>query len=894
MPDLPSGTVTFLFTDIEGSTRLWERDATAMRAAAARHDALLKDAITAHQGSLYKHIGDAVQAAFPTAADALAAAVAAQRALAADDWPETGPLRVRIALHAGEARPDARGDYHQVPALNRLARLLGAGHGGQVLLSDSVQRQVSDNLPAGVSLKDLGRHRLRDLLEPERVGQLVIAGLPEHFPPLKSLEGHATNLPIQPTPLIGREADLAAVGKLLLQEDVRLVTLTGVGGTGKTRLALQIGADLLDHFVDGVFLIDLAPLATPIVVLPQIAATLGVRETGDQSLRDALIAYLDGKQVLLIIDNFEHLLPAATVVADLLAASAGPEVLVTSRAPLHLRGEQEYPVPPLQLPRATRLPSLEKLAKVEAVALFIQRAQAVRPDFVLDADNARAVAEICTRLDGLPLAIELAAARVKLLPPQALLSRLERQLLVLTGGARDLPARQRTLRDTIAWSHDLLASDEQALFRQLAVFAGGATLEAVEAVANPDGQLDVFAGLTELVDHSLLRQTEEMAGEPRFWMLETIRAFGLEQLIPSGDEPEIRRRHLAWCLDLARRAEPELTGGAQQHWFACLQTEHDNLRAALAWAVSEHDAEAAQGLGGALYRFWATQGYYEEGRRWLETALALAPGVRSTTRGHALLGAGVMAFFQGEYDRAEALWRESLALFRDLGETTGIAYSYGNLGLVADAQGDYERAVASYEEALTLFRQLDDRTYIAYMLHNLGLIAYFQGHHARATALYEESLALVRALQDQNSIAMTLGNLGLVAFVQGDYDRALALQREALTLGRHLTNKPWLARGIEHFALIAAATGAARRAAQLFGAAAALRAQFNATLPPNDREFNARYIAEATALLGSEEFAAAWAKGQAMSVDEAIAYALGEDQVQLSRALVAPRATSER
>src|SRR5215218_4150969 len=371
-----------------------------------------------------------------------------------------------MALHLGEAAPDARGDYHQVACLNRLARLLAAGSGGQVLLTEAVRRQFDGLLPSGVSLIDLGKHRLRDLLEPEQVSQVVIPGLPDHFPPLKSLERHPTNLPIQPSSLVGREAELVAVSDLLLHQDVRLVTLTGVGGTGKTRLALQVAADLLDRFEDGVFFVDLAPLADPALVLPTIAATLGIREAGGRSLRDSLIAYLTGK----------HLLAASSVVADLLAACAGLNVLATSRAPLHVRAEREFPVPPMALPDPAWLPTLDRLAGIAAVTLFVQRAQAAKPDFALTAENAASVAALCLRLDGLPLAIELAAARVKLLPPPALLARLERRLPVLTGGPRDLPTRQQTLRGTIVWSYDLLAPEDRTLFRRLSVFAGGATL----------------------------------------------------------------------------------------------------------------------------------------------------------------------------------------------------------------------------------------------------------------------------------------------------------------------------------------------------------------------------------------------------------------------------------
>jgi predicted ATPase/DNA-binding XRE family transcriptional regulator len=703
-------------------------------------------------------------------------------------------------------------------------------------------------------------------------------------------------LPRPPTPIVGRQQELAMALAQLLDPQVDLLTLTGPGGVGKTRLSLELGSRAVEAMSDGAAFVDLAPVRSPELVLAAIARELKVQAEPEVPLRQTVVDFLQGKRLLLVLDNFEHVLVAAPVVADLLAACRELTILATSRKPLHIRAEHQFPVGPLTLPDLGKVPPPAELISVPAVELFVRRAQAANREFTLTAENARTVAEITVRLDGLPLAIELAATRANVLSPGALLAHLERRLPLLTHGFQDLPERQQALRATLDWSHELLTAAEQTLFRRLAVFAGGCTLDAAAAVSGAGSQTvsppdfrsangpllpDLLAGL---VDTSLVRAMPGEGGELRYGMLEMVREYGLECLAAANEEATVRRWHLAWCLDLAKRAEPELTGANQQHWFACLQKEHDNLRAALAWAISENDAEAALGLGGALYRFWATQGYYEEGRRWLETALSLSSGARSAPRGHALLGAGVMAFFQGKYDQAETCWRESLSLFRALGDTTGIAYSHGNLGLVADAQGDYERAIASYEEALALFRQLDDRTYIGYMLHNLGLIAYFQGHHERATALYEESLAQVRELGDQNGIAMTLGNLGLVAFVQGDYERALALQHEALTLGRQLTNKPWLARGIEHFALIAAATNKLERAARLFGAASALREQFNASLPPNDRKFNSRYIADATAQLGSEGFAAAWAEGQAMSSDEAIAYALGEDQARLARA----------
>jgi class 3 adenylate cyclase len=462
MPDLPTGTVTFLFTDIEGSTALWERDRQAMREAVARHVAILQSLIAAHHGVLYKTVGDGTQVAFTSAEEALRAALASQRALLAEDGGELGPLRVRMALHAGEATPDARGDYLSAP-LNRLARLLSIGSGGQILLSQTVQQLSRGALPAGTELRDLGEHRLRDLLEPERVYQLLHPDLPAEFPPLESLENRPNNLPLQPTPFLGREREVSEVMERLGRPDVRLLTLTGPGGTGKTRLALQAAAELLDDFADGVYFVDLAPLIDPALVPQAIAAALGVRAEGSRQADERLQDVLAPKTLLLVLDNFERLTDAALVVSALLAACPGLHVLATSRVPLHVRSERHYPVPPLTLPESADSADAGAIARSEAVQLFVERAQAARPDFALTPGNAPAVAEIVRRLDGLPLAIELAAARIRLLPPAALLERLESRLTLLTGGPQDAPARQRTLRDEITWSYDLLRRDHLEL-----------------------------------------------------------------------------------------------------------------------------------------------------------------------------------------------------------------------------------------------------------------------------------------------------------------------------------------------------------------------------------------------------------------------------------------------
>ena len=625
MEHYPRGTVAFLFTDLEGSTRLWEAHAEAMRAAYARHDAVLRTAVAAYGGVVYKVIGDALQAAFPSAAEAVGAALDAQRGLRAEPWAALGlpgPLRVRMALHAGAVDPDAHGDYRS-PVLNRLGRLLSAGHGGQVLLSLAAAELSRDALPAGASLRDLGERRLKDLYRTEQIYQLLHPALPEGFPPLVTLDRRPHNLPLQPTPLVGRERELTELRSLLARPEVRLLTLSGPGGTGKTRLGLQLAADLIDAYDHGAYFVPLGAITDSALVASAIAGALGVRAEGRRRPRRRSPSTWRDKQLLLVLDNFEQVLDAAPVVAELLAAASRVAVIVTSRAPLQLRGEQEFPVPPLALPDPTRLPVLAALTQYEAVRLFVQRAVEAKPDFAVTNANAPAVAQICVRLDGLPLAIELAAARVKLLPPEALLARLDDRLRLLTGGARDLPERQRTLRGAIAWSYDLLSLEQQLLFSRLAVFAGGWTIAAAEAVADPDGVLDIVDGLSALVDQSLIRQ-EEAEGEPRFVMLETIREFAVEHLAQSGEGEPVRRRHADW-LHAFIEAYPEHTASQeeQRRWYDRIEAELDNLRAALGWAVERDDAATAVRLADGVADFWEIRGLIGEGNRWYERVLAV-------------------------------------------------------------------------------------------------------------------------------------------------------------------------------------------------------------------------------------------------------------------------------
>ncbi len=616
------------------------------------------------------------------------------------------------------------------------------------------------------------------------------------------------NLPAQVTPLIGREQEVAAVCALLRRPQVRLVTLTGTGGVGKTRLGLEVATDLLDEFADGVCFVPLASISDADLVIATIAQALGIKEAGERPVADLLQASLRDKHLLLLLDNFEQVLAAAPRLSDLLADCPQLKILVTSRAVLHIRGEREFPVPPLALPDLTQLPKSEALAQYAAVALFLQCAQAARPDIQVTPANARAIAEICVRLDGLPLAIELAAARVKLLPPQTLLTRLGQRLQVLTSGARDAPVRQQTLRNMLAWSYNLLDVEEQRLFRRLCVFVGGCTLEAVEGLYTALGEMpaDVVDRVASLMDKSLLRQAEQKGEESRLLMLETIREYGLEVLSESSEIENIRRAHTAYYLRLAEDAAPQLLGLQQAAWLERLEREHDNLRAALQWSLEQAaNEEASQStgdgremalrLGGALWGFWWVHGHWSEGRNFLERALAVSEGIEASSIGaKALFAAAHLAFVQSDYKRAEALSEGSLALYREVGDPWGMAFSLFTLGNVAWVRGNTVAARSMTEEALALYRKIGFKEYVAWSLFSLALLDNSQGEYTRAYALFEESLAIHRELGNKRGIAHSLSQLAQVLFVsQGDQERVRSLIDECLALSGEVGFKEGIA-----------------------------------------------------------------------------------------------------
>jgi predicted ATPase/class 3 adenylate cyclase len=711
---------TFLYTDIEGSTRLWEHHPTAIQAAVSRHETILRDAIANHGGSVFRTVGDGLCAVFANATHAVQAALDAQIALHAETWGETGPLRVRMAILTGEAEAH-RGDYSG-SSLNRIGRLLGLVHGGQIVISQATQLLVRDALPPGTGLKDLGEVGLRDLSHSEHVFQVTHPDLPSDFPPIASSDRQTNNLPSHPTAMIGRETELAEVLKRLSSETVRMLTLTGPGGTGKTRLGLQAAADLSDRFEHGVYFVDLAPIRVPEGVLPVIARALGIRETSYRPLMQELKDQLKAREILLLLDNLEQVISAGPLLVELLQDCPNLKMLVTSREPLNVRGEHIYPVPPLSLPvREFKHHTLENLTQYEAVRLFIERAQAVKPGFQVTNENAPAVAEICVRLDGLPLAIELAASRIRLFPPQALLEKLESSLRLLKGGARDLPARQQTLRDTIGWSYDLLDSAGQNLFKLLAVFPGGGAFESIEAVAGRVARqellnLDVIDGLSSLVDKSLVRQVDSLVGDPRFVMLETIREYAAERLEEDAElKADSQRSHAVYFADFTQRQWGRLSQDNEQELLKEMEAEIENLRAAWRYWVAGSDLEQLGKFIDGLWMFYETRGWYHAIlvlTTDLLDVLTKTPSTPERARQEIVLQTSLASallatkgYVSNEVERA---YTRALELIEQQGEIPQLLPVLQGLSRYYSYRGDFDKSIRVGEHTLSLANKLDD------------------------------------------------------------------------------------------------------------------------------------------------------------------------------------------
>jgi predicted ATPase/class 3 adenylate cyclase len=815
MRSLPTGTVTFLFTDIEGSTRLWQQQPGPMKDALVRHHGLLQQAIELSGGYVFQIVGDAFCAAFHTAAEGVAAALAAQLALSGEPWGGTGPIRVRMALHTGTAElhvgAHKSGEYLSGLTLSHTARLLSVAYGGQILLSNATQELVRNDLRLQVVLRDLGRHRLRDLATADHIYQLVAPGLPDAFPALRSLEVVPQNLPRQRTTFIGRERVIVEAMRLLT--GTHLLTVTGPGGSGKTRLCLEIAASLLNEYPDGVWLIEFAPLADPARVPQVLAATLGVREEAGRPLLTTLIDHLRPKRVLLLFDNCEHLIDACAGLADaLLRGCPEVKILPSSREALGLTGEVAFRVPPLSLPDSRHVPPLDRLTEYEAIRLFVDRAIAVKPDFALTDDTAFAVVQACQRLDGIPLAIELAAARVRTLSVQQITAHLDERFRLLTGGSRTALPRHQTLRGLIDWSYGLLSEAERGLFRRVSVFVGGWTLGAAVAVCAGDGvdRYDIVELLGRLVDKSLCL-TDGRGSDPRYRLLETIRQYGFEKLTETPEGQVVRTRHRDFYLGFAEDAESLWQGPEQVASLKRLEADHDNLRAALRWSLDRDETEPALRLGGALSLFWVLQGYVREGREWLDELLARAresPTSAATPASRRALakvldGAAYTRARWSEFAKAIDLQTQALAVWRELGDKRGIAEALDNLGETTCHLGDRARGRVLVRESLALFRELSDKRGTASALNNLAEIVSADGDLAGARALFEESVPLFEAIGDRRGLSHALDNVGGILTAQGDYGLAEALYSKSLRLAEELDDKHAIATALRSLGGIA-------------------------------------------------------------------------------------------
>jgi predicted ATPase/class 3 adenylate cyclase len=865
----PAGTVTLLFTDIEGSTRLLERLGRERYAdALTLHRRLLRGAFEQHGGYEVDYEGDAFFVVFSRAEDAVAAAASAQHALAAAEWPDDQEFRVRMGIHTGE--PLAVPPKYVGLDVHRAARIMAAGHGGQVLLSQTTRDLLDDRF----AVRDLGEHRLKDLSAAQPLYQLRIDGLTREFPALKTLQSRPTNLPVQLTPLIGRDRELAEVAALLRKDSVRLLTLTGTGGTGKTRLALQTSADVVEVFPDGVFFVSLAPISDADLVLPTIAQTLALREVPGEPISETLVSHLAEKRTLVVLDNFEHVIDAAGAVAELPARCPKLSLLATSRERLRVAGERVFAVSPLQLPEEHG--HLGSMASNEAVALFAARAAEATGDFVLNEENALPIAAICRRLDGLPLAIELAAARTASLPPSALLRRLDHSLTLLTSGRRDAEVRHRTLRATIEWSYELLGPAEQELFARLSLFADGCRIESAEQVCDPDGTLgiDILDGLDSLVAKHLVRQRIDPDGEPRYWMLETIREYALDRLNDFGRSDDANRRHAHHYLDLAERAKPELTGDRQLIWLHRIHSDVDNLRHAFQWFAKNGSADETLQLATALWRALWLRGYLSEARQSLRAALA-APGSSSEqVRIEALQPASWLAHWEGDLAEEVRLADEALALARTSGDKTLLARALLSSGQAATSLTDFERAEQLLQESLELAREVGEARPICMALGSLASLYRTVGQPGRARELWQESLPLIRAVGDRYGTAICLFGLAFVAIEERQPDDAPPILVEALELARELDYREGIAYFLEGAAAVSASRGDPERAATILGRMRALHAELNFKANADDERLNAQTAEKARVALGEQAFASALNAGEQMTVEQALAYAL--------------------
>ena len=856
----PVGTVTFLFTDMEGSTRAWEAHPKETRAALQRHDEIVARAIEANRGTiiLERGEGDSVFAVFERASDAVAAACELQLALGKEEWPSEMPLRVRVGIHTGEADADYRGAH-----VNRTARIRAIGHGEQILLSAVTAGIVRGTLPDGTSLIDLGQHRLRDVSDMEHVFQLAHPDFRENFPPLRSVSNFRQNLPVQLTSFVGRGRERKEVAALI--DDHRVVTLIGSGGSGKTRLAIQVGADELEKFPDGVRFVDLAPLNDAPLVVDAIASSIGIKVEQGISVVDALVRTLEGTKTLVIIDNCEHVIKAcADTVTGLLRAGESVRVLATSREPLGLAGEMTWRVPSLSL--SDDATKIEEIGESEAVQLFVDRACAVRPGFTLTSANAQAITDICRTLEGLPLAIELAAARAKALAAHQIRDRLSDRFRLLTGGR----GRHQTLRSTIDWSYDLLSEKERALFRRLCVFAGGFDLPAVQAIW-PDG--DPLDHIEQLVDKSLVTVEQLTDEKLRYRLLETLRQYGAERLVEVGEEDEARERHFAHYLGVAERAYAQRIEH-EAEMLASLEADHDDFRAALEWSRSQ--PRDLLRLASSLGWFWHLRSHYREGRTWLEQALALNPTERSRERARALWALSMILNWQGDVAAARPLAEESLALWRTTDDPLELALALESVGWSHFAASNYSEALRSMEDCVEAYRRLGSAKLITRGRVAVGQMLAALGDVERTEPLARETLAEGRAQGEPKFVHFSLHYLADCALWCGDAKNAVQLYSESLRAALDYGNEMEAATEMQGMAMGLMGSGRAEEGFRLYGRSCARFTELQTTMVDEVAfwvKFRERYLPPARERIGAAAAEKAEKEGRSMGWEQALAYA---------------------
>ena len=870
--------MTFLFTDIESSTQLWEKHPQAMSRSLAQHDRLLRTVFASHNGQVFKTVGDAFCVVFENSQDAVLAAAELQRALVSAAWEGTGPLRVRVALHSGDAERRENDYFGQT--LNRVARLLAAGHGGQTLVSHVTAELLHEVLPAGLYLRDMGERKLKDLGRPERIFQLVAPDLPSDFPPLRSLEVLPNNLPAQVTSFVGRSKDISVVKGLL--NKTRLLTLTGPGGTGKTRLGIQVAAELLDRFPQGVWLVELATISDPTQVPEAIAGAMDIREEHGRAALETLVHALRTRRLLLVMDNCEHLLDACARIASTLLRSC-PElrILATSREALSIEGETIQHVSPLKVVEFERpeyARSVDKVAQIEAVQLFLERASAARPEFELTAANALVVAKICWRLDGIPLAIELAAARVKVLTLEQILEQLDDRFRLLSAGNRAAQSRQQTLGALIDWSYDLLSEPERILLRRLSVFVAGRTVAMAEEVCAGDGieKRAIQNLLSALVEKSLLIVEPGPNGESRYTMLESVWDYCDEKLAQHQETSRYRRKHLDFFVWFAERIEPELFGPDQKAWFDILSIEQFNLTMALRFSREQRET-TTQGLrlAGAISRYWEVRSYLTEGYEHFQSLLAAGvEDVPPAVLAKAELGAGRLSWCQSRTSDALRHYRMAQESYRRSGNMDIVGLVEAFLGFVERDGGDPGTARAHFYRAAILAEEQDCIRMLAAALNGLSSLAADERDFGVARDAKERILAVLRSQGDQWIVALTIGSLGRVCFMAEDYAAAQAYLREFLRLVCELGNKWTIPYAIELIADVCLRQAEAQRAVQLYGAASEQREALALDFTPTELTAHLAAMTRLRAALPAEEFDLEWHRGRSLGIQAAIELAL--------------------